>query len=135
MEKYLTDDVTTKSFRIKPPIKFQKTTRITKEYRKKLLVLAKNDAKQRQRNYNIEVNDLSQKLRSVLSDVHFENIERITDKSKEKEYVKKRNHQIEKYQNLTKGNKIQKMTGNKSLLKPAVLNLTNQEIPQHHWNF
>ena len=132
MEKYLTHDVTTKSFRIKPPIKFQKTTRITKEYRKKLLVLAKNDAKQRQRNYNIEVNDLSQKLRSVLSDVHFENIERVRNKSKEKEYVKKRNHLIEKYQNLTKGNKIQKMTGNKSLLKPAVLNLTNQEIPQHH---
>ena len=98
---------------MKPPIKSQKATRITKEYRKKLLVLAKNDAKQRLRNYNVEVNDLSQELRSVLSNVHFETIERITNKSKEKEYVKKRNHQIEKYQNLTKGNKIQKITGNK----------------------
>ena len=97
-----------------------------------MLVLAKNDAKQRLRNYNIEVNDLSQELSSVLSDVHFETRERITNKSKEKEYVKKRNHLTEKYQNLTKGNKIQEMTGDKSLLKPAVLNLTNQEIPQHH---
>ena len=52
--------------------------------------------------------------------------------SKEEEYVKKRNHLKEKYQNLTKGNMIQKITGNKSLLKPAVLNLTNQEIPQYH---
>ena len=85
LEKYLTYDVTPKSFRIKPPIKSQKAIRITKEYRKKLLVLAKNDAKQRLRNYNIEVNDLSQKLRSVLSDAHYETIECITDKSKEKE--------------------------------------------------
>ena len=30
------------------------------------------------------------------------------------------------------GNKIQKITGNNSLLEPAVLNLRNQEIPQHH---
>ena len=44
----------------------------------------------------------------------------------------KRNHLIEKYQNLTKGNKMQAMKGSKSLLKHAVLNLTNQEIPQHH---
>ena len=39
-----------------------------KEYRKKLLVLAKNDAKQRLHNYNNEVNDLSQVLRSMLSE-------------------------------------------------------------------
>ena len=36
LEKCLTHDVTQKSFRIKPPIKSQKATRITKEYRKKL---------------------------------------------------------------------------------------------------
>ena len=85
------------------------------------MVLAKNDATQRLRNYNIEVNHLSQEF-----DAHFATIERITDISKELEYVKKRNHLIEKYQNLTKGNKTQKITGNKTLLKPAVLNLTNQ---------
>ena len=131
MEKGLTHDVTPKLFRIKPPIKSQKAIRITKEYRKKLLVLAKSDAKQRLRNYNIEVNDLSKKLRSVLNDDHYEIIERITDKSKEKEYVKKRSHLIEKYQSLTKGKNIQEITGNKSLLKSAVLNLTKQEIPRH----
>ena len=59
----------------------QKATRITKEYQKKLLVLAKNDGKQRLRNYNMKVNDLSQKLRSILSDAHFETIERMTNKS------------------------------------------------------
>ena len=57
------------------------------------------------------MNDLSQELRSVLSDAPVETIERITNISKEKEYVKKRNHLIEKYQNLAKGNKIQKITG------------------------
>ena len=66
-----------------------------------------------------------------MSDADFKTIERITNISKEKQYVKKRNHLTEKYQNLTKGNKIQKITGNKILFKPAVLNLTYQEIPQH----
>ena len=97
------------------------------------MVLAKNNAKQRSRNYNIEVNDLSQELRSVLSDAPVETIERITNISKEKEYVKKRNHLIEKYQNLAKGNKIQKkQVYNKNLLKPAALKLTNQWITQHY---
>ena len=70
------------------------------------------------------MNYLSQELRSVLSDARFKTIERITNISKGEEYVKKRNHLTEKFQNLTKGNKIQKITGNKSLFKPAVLNLT-----------
>ena len=121
LQKLLIHDVTPKLLRIKLPIKTQKATLLTKESQKNLLVLAKNDATQRLRNYNIEVNHLSQEF-----DAHFATIERITDISKEQEYVKKRNHLIEKYQNLTKGNKIQKMTGNKTLLKPAVLNLTNQ---------
>ena len=105
MEKCLIHDITPKTFRIKPPIKSQKATRITKEYRKKLLVLAKSDAKQRLGNYNIEVNDLSQ-LRSVFSDAQYKTIESIINKSKEKEYVKRRNHHIEEYHNFTKGNKI-----------------------------
>ena len=68
------------------------------------------------RNIISKLNDSSQKLRSVLSDVHFETITRITNRSKKKEYVKKRNHLIKKYQNFVKGNKTQKRTGNKSLL-------------------
>ena len=71
-------------------------------------------------------------LRSVLNNARLETIECITNISNGKEYVKKRNHLIEKYQNLTKGNKIEKITGNKPLLKPAVLNLANQEIPEHY---
>ena len=87
-------------------------TGITKEYQKTLLVLTKNDPKHGLRNYNIEVNDLSQELRSVLSDSYFETTERIANITKEKEYVKNRNHLIEKYQNLTKGSKKKKKMSN-----------------------
>ena len=76
--------------------------------------------------------DLSQNLRSVLSEAHFETIECTTNKSKGKEYLRKSDHPIEKHQNLTKGKKTQTTTDNKSLLKPDALNLTNQEIPEHH---
>ena len=68
---------------------------------------------------------------SAISDALFETVERITNKWKEKVYVKKRNHLIEKYQNVTKGNKIQKIRGNKSLLRPAALNLAKQEQFPH----
>ena len=40
-------------------------------------------------------------------DPYFETIEHITNNSKEKEYVKDRNHLTEKYQNMNKGNKTQ----------------------------
>ena len=76
------------SFRIKPPVKSKShsyhqgiSKKVIGEYQKKLLVLAKNDGKQRLRNYNMKVNDLSQKLRSILSAAHFETIERMTNKS------------------------------------------------------
>ena len=85
------------------------------EYQKQLLVLAKNEAKQRLRNCNIKVNDLSQELQSVLSDTHFEIIECIKNKLKVKVYIKKRNPLIGKYQNLTKVSKIQTTIGNNSL--------------------
>ena len=78
------------------------------------------------------MNDLLPVLRSVLSDAHFETIERITNKSKDKEYVKKRNLVIEKDQSLTKGNKILTIKGQKFLFKLAVLVLTNQEFPRNH---
>ena len=62
LQKLLIHDVTPKLLRIKLPIKTQKATLLTKESQKNLLVLAKNDATQRLRNYNIEVNHLSQEL-------------------------------------------------------------------------
>ena len=43
------------------------------------MVLVKNDVKQRFWTYNIKVNDLLQEVKSVLSDAHFEAIERITN--------------------------------------------------------
>ena len=43
----------------------------------------------------MKVNDVLQELRSVLSHAYSETIE-LTNKSKQKEYVKKRNHLIEK---------------------------------------
>ena len=66
---------------------------------------------------------------SAISDALFETVEHITNTWKEKVYVKKRNHLIERYQNVNKGNKIQKIRSNKSLLRPVALNLANQEIP------
>ena len=56
-----------------------------------------------------------------MSDANFKTKERIKNISKEEEYVQKRNHLTQKYQDFTKGNKAQKITGNKSLLKSAFL--------------
>lgn len=48
---------------------------------------------------------VSQELKNVVSDAHFKTMERIASSIIFLKYVRKRNYQIEKYQNLTKGNK------------------------------
>ena len=66
------------------------------------------------------MNNLPQELNKVLNDGDYEIIDCITNKSKEKEYIKQTKHLIEKYKHLTKRNKTQIIKGKKFLLKPAV---------------
>ena len=102
-----------------------------KDCRKKLVVLAKNNAKQRMYFSLKKVEEIKLYLKSILSKEHYILIQNVTDHSREKEFLKKKKQLIDKYNNLL--DKYSQHSNYKtSLIKPAILNLTKEEIPKHY---
>ena len=81
-----------KSFRIKSPVLSKKGKNLIEKYQKKLLQLARNEAKERMYKSNTKVKHLSNSLRHKVLDEDYETIIDITDKKKEKHYIKKKTH-------------------------------------------
>ena len=66
-------------------------------YKKKLIVIAKNNAKERMHNAALKVNELCQTLKAKVSEKHYLLIQSVTEKSRENEFVKKKEHLIYKF--------------------------------------
>ena len=60
-----------------------------KEYSRKLIVIAKNCAKQRMHEATVKVKQICENLKRRINDEHFALTKRTTEKSKEKEFTKK----------------------------------------------
>ena len=60
------------------------------EHRRKLLLATRNDTKSRYYKYVKELKTLTEEIRSLLSEEHFETISRITESSREKKFVEVR---------------------------------------------
>ena len=133
LQKCLTYNIIPKSFRIRSPIKSKKAVNIMREFAKKMVVIAKNEAKYQFHCYKIKVRELSNIIKNEVSFEHYQIIQNATETSKEKQFVKKKNHLIKKFKKLhneaVKEKTVEKRT---SFLKSAVLNLTNDELPEHH---
>ena len=131
LERCIKNNILPKSFRLKSPIKSIKGYNITKDCSKKLVVLAKNNAKQRMYSSLKKVEEIKLYLNNILSEEHYILIQNVTDNSREKEFLKKKKQLIVKYNSLL--NKYAQHSNYKtSLIKPAILNLTNEEIPKHY---
>ena len=131
LERCIKNNILPKSFRLKSPIKSIKGYNITKDCSKKLVVLAKNNAKQRMYSSLKKVEEIKLYLNNILSEEHYILIQNVTDNSREKEFLKKKKQLIVKYNSLL--NKYSQHSNYKtSLIKPAILNLTNEEIPKHY---
>ena len=97
---------------------------------KKLVVLAKNNAKQRMCSSLKKVEEIKLYWKNTLSEEHYILIQNVTDNSREKEFLKKKKQLIDKYNSLL--NKYSQHSNYKtSLIKPAILNLISEEIPKH----
>ena len=102
-----------------------------KDCSRKLVVLAKNNAKQRMYFSLKKVEEIKLYLKNILSDEHYILIQNVTDDTREKEFLKKKKQLIEKYNSLL--DKYSRHSNYKtSLIKPAILNLTKEEIPKHY---
>ena len=69
-------------------------------YKKKLMVIAKNNAKEIMHNAELKIKELSQTLKEKVSEEHNLLIQSVTEKPSENEFVKKKEHLICKFNEL-----------------------------------
>ena len=82
-----------------------------KEYSRKLIVTAKNGAKQRMHEETVKVKLICENLKRRISDEHFALIDRTTEKCKEKEFTKTKNHLINKFKKLKNSTEKKSVNG------------------------
>ena len=101
-------------------------------YKKKIIVIAKNNAKERMRNAALKVNELCQTLKAKVSEEHYLLIQHATEKSRENEFVKKKEHLIYKFNELqTTSSKRNNQQITTAYVKPSIINLTDIALIDH----
>ncbi|XP_065678099.1 uncharacterized protein LOC136093107 [Hydra vulgaris] len=126
LQKCLSNNITPKSFKIKNPIHTKKAKNTMKEYSKKLLLHARNEAKHRLYSSKILINELNIFFQTKVKLHEYELQNSLTNKSKNYHYIKKKTETKERYHKLHITTII-KNTFNppNQVIKPAILNLTN----------
>ena len=132
LQRCIYHNITPKSFQLKTPIKSRKAFNIMNVYKKKLIVIAKNNAKKRMDNAALKINELCQTLKAKASEEHYLLIQSATEKSRENEFVKKKEHLICKFNEiqttLSKRNNQQITT---KYVKPSIINLSDVALTDH----
>ena len=100
-----------------------------KEYRRKLIVIAKNGPKQRMHEATVKVKQICENLKRRVIDEHFALTDRTTEKSTEKEFTKKKNQLINKFE-ILKNNTGKKSKEKTTYIKQAFINLTDTELTE-----
>ena len=132
LQRRIYHNITLKSFQLKSPIKSRKAFNIMKVYKKKLMVIAKNNAKQRIHNAVLKVNELCKTLKAKVSEEHYLLIQSITEKTRENQFVKKKEHLICKFNELqTTSSKRNNQQITTTYIKPSIINLTDVALTDH----
>ena len=125
LQRCIYHNITRKSFRLKTPIKSRKAFSVMNLYKKKLIVIAKNNAKERMHNAALKVHELCQTLKVKVSEERYLLIQSVTEKLRENEFVKKEEHLICKFNELqTTSSKINNQQITTAYVKPSIINLT-----------
>jgi len=127
----VTNKVLPKSFCSRPLVKSKKALQLTFDYNLRMLKLACNEAKQRYHELLNSIKQITSALQNILNEDDFNTTVRITESYREKVYTAMSTRLKEKFDHIT-GKKTPTRTT--SIVKPAVLNLTSNEIPESHLN-
>ena len=87
-----------------------------------LIVIAKNGAKQRMREATIKVKQICENLKKESKIRTFTLIDHTTEKSKEKEFIKKKNHLINEFEIVKNNTGKKSKEKTTSYIKQAVIN-------------
>ena len=83
-------------------------------------------------NAALEVNKLCQTLKAKLSEEHYLPIQSFTEKSRENEFVKRKEHLIRKFNELqTTSSKRNNQQITTTYVKPSIINLTDVALTDH----
>ena len=101
-------------------------------YKKKLIITAKNNAKERMHKAVLKINEICQTLKARVSEEHYLLIQSVTEKSREYEFVKKKEHLICKFNELqTTPSKRNNQQITTTYVKPSIINLTDIAVTDH----
>ena len=101
-------------------------------HKKILTIIAKNNAKEKMHKAAVKVNKLCHTLKVKVSEEHYVLIQSATEKSREYEFVKKKEHLICKFNELqTTPSKRNNQQITTTYLKPSIINLTDIALTDH----
>ena len=101
-------------------------------YQKKLIVTAKNNAKERMHNAALKVNELCQTLKAKVSEEHYLLFQSVTEKSRDNNLVTTKEHLICKFSVLqTTSSKRNNQQITTTYVKPSIINLTDIGLTNH----
>ena len=135
LEKCLKHNIVTKSFRVRCPSSSKNGEWIMTKYRYRLVQIARKEAKSRYIYYCSKVKEVNTELKDILTVDDYLKVQGIVEKSREGQKIRtklrekflKLKHNSFQYSNVNRSNKE-----NTKLVKDAVLNLPNKDLPDHH---
>ena len=131
LERCLHHSIIPKFLNIRCPVKSNEAKEVTNQYKRRMLVSTKRDTKRRLRHYIYNVNKLEASVREKVSEQDYDSIISAVNKSKEQSFLESKQKLKNKFELLYKSQKPNVIKQNQ-IVKNAVLNLVNDEIPKHH---
>ena len=125
----VSNKVLPKSFHSRPLVNSKKALKLTFNYNLQMLKLASNEAKERYHELLNSIKQITSALKDILNEDDFNTMVRITESYREKVYTAMSTRLKQKFDRIT-GKKVPTTTT--SIVKPAVLNLTSNDIPESH---
>ncbi len=127
--------ITPRFLRVKCPLKTSRGTNVTEKFRRDLLIAARNDAKVRQEKQSRNASTSLRELTACMSEEHLSTLKRITEEKRERIYTDRKQKLKDKFELLYKEKfrrPWQRETTLPEVVKNCVLNLVDEEIPDHH---
>lgn len=121
-----------KSFRTRPVLRTTKARNVTNSYDLHILKIARDEAKLRYHVLLHNIQQLTDVLRNDLAVADFEVVQRITETSRERRFVSENERLKLKFENLSGSIDRKSRSANDKVVKTAILNLTNRQLPEHH---
>jgi len=129
LKRCIHHNIVPKFLNVRSPIKSKNGINITKDYQRKLLIAAKNEARYRFHFSIKKCNELIETLTETLNGNDLEFVTSFTDKAKERTFKKTKDKLVNKFHLLLQNN-----SKKHTLVKDAILNLAGNDIPNHHKN-